>query len=133
MSTATGAKGILAKPESCGNSAALMLAGHVIAGASTSRTTTVNEQVATPDLLEAEQLTLLVPRGNTEPDGGVQTTMGSGTPVTVGLNETGAEHCPTVLLARRPNGQVMVGAVGRAAWAGGGLKSTVAAHKTLKI
>ena len=52
-----------------------MLAGQVIDGGCVSFTVTVNEQlVVFPLGSVAEQLTVVVPFGNAEPEGGLQTT-----------------------------------------------------------
>jgi hypothetical protein len=52
-------------------------AGHVITGASVSLTVTVNEQLpGLPDASVAEHVTVVVPFGNTLPEGGLQTTVG---------------------------------------------------------
>ena len=45
---------------------------------------TVNEQLAVPQVLVAEQVTVVVPAANVEPDAGEQTTDGIGVPVAVG-------------------------------------------------
>lgn len=70
-----------------------MLAGHVIDGGSVSFTVTVKLHVASGGMpLVAVQLTVVLPFGNTLPDGGTQVTVGVGTPVAVTLNITVAEH-----------------------------------------
>ena len=47
-------------------------------------TVTLKEQVAVPHELVAEQLTVVVPVGKVEPGAGVQVTIGTGNPETVG-------------------------------------------------
>ena len=60
-----------------------MFEGHaVITGVSF--IVTVNEQLAVPQVLVAEQVTVVVPAANVEPDAGEQTTDGIGVPVAVG-------------------------------------------------
>lgn len=73
----------------------MTLAGQVIVGACVSLTVTVKEQLAgLPAASLTVQLTVVVPFGKVEPDGGVQT--GVPTPVqlseTVGAKVTTFEH-----------------------------------------
>src|SRR5437016_2475849 len=79
MSVATGAKGTNAEPKSCGNSAALMLAGQMIVGGIVSCTVTVKAQpLVFPAASRARQLTALTPTKKAEPLGGAQTTVAPG-------------------------------------------------------
>jgi hypothetical protein len=56
-----------------------MLAGQVITGFSVSLTVTVKVQVAVlPELSVAVQVTVVVPLGKVEPEGGLQTTVTPG-------------------------------------------------------
>ena len=100
LSLTVGAAYVITAEHCPAPAACVMLAGHVIEGACVSLIVTVNEQVA--ELLDAsitEQLTVVVPFGKVEPDGGVHT--GVPTPgqlsVAVGVKLTTAEHWPVVL------------------------------------
>jgi hypothetical protein len=67
----------------------------VIAGGSVSVTVTVNEHVAEyPIPFVAEQLTVVVPTGNADPDDGVHVTVGVGDPPEETVNVTTAEQLP---------------------------------------
>ena len=46
---------------------------------------TVNEQLEFPHVLDAVQVTVVVPVANVEPDAGTQVTVGAGLPLEVGL------------------------------------------------
>jgi hypothetical protein len=87
--------------------------GQVIIGGSLSLTVTVKLQVASgATLLEAVQLTVVLPLGNTLPDGGVQVTVGDGRPVVITLKLTEAEQRPGVVFATTGlDGQVIVGGI----------------------
>src|SRR5262245_55458461 len=87
-----------------------MFAGQTIDGAGVALTLTVNEQVA--ELPTAVQVTVVVPFGNVEPEGGLQTAVPAPEqlPLTTGAEYvTIAEHCPgaagTLIFA----GHVIVG------------------------
>ena len=68
------------------------IAAQVMTGGSVSWMVTVKEHVALPPVLEAEQVTMLVPTGKADPDAGSQITLGSGEPVALGVNVAIAEH-----------------------------------------
>lgn len=91
---------------------AFMLAGQVIEGSCVSFTFTVKLQVAVlPDVSVAVTVTVVVPFGNVEPDGGLATTVTPGQlsdPLT--LKVTTLEHCPAVVVVTIFAGQVTVGA-----------------------
>ena len=89
------------------------LAGQVIVGGCVSFTVTVNAQVALfPAVSMTEQVTVVVPTGNEEPDGGLQ--VGVSAPsqlsVAVAVKLTTAEQTPLSLLTVIGFGQVMTGA-----------------------
>ena len=63
-----------------------------MAGGSVSLMFTVNEHVAVPAELEAEQVTVFVPTEKAVPDGGTQLTAGSGKPFALGVKVSIAEH-----------------------------------------
>jgi len=90
-----------------------MFAGQVIDGGCVSFTVTVKLQVASGGMpLAAVQLTVVLPFGNTLPDGGTQVTVGVGRPVAVTVNVTVAVHRPgAVLTTTGLAGQVIVGGI----------------------
>ena len=53
-------------------------------GGRVSRTMTLKEQLAVPELFDAVQVTAVDPRGKLLPDGGVQITVGLGFPLAAG-------------------------------------------------
>ena len=91
----------------------VMFDGHWIVGFSQSLTVTLNEQFETlPAASVALQLTVVVPTGKAEPEGGVQTTLTGvlqpSTPVTLKL--TIAEHAPLSAQVVMSVGQLIDGA-----------------------
>jgi hypothetical protein len=90
-----------------------MLAGQVTVGFSLSLTVTVKEQLAVlPEASVAVQLTVVVPFGKLEPDGGVHTTPTPGQlSVALAVKLTFAAHCPGAVLVLIFAGQVTVGGV----------------------
>ena len=72
---------------------AVMLAGQTITGASVSLTVAVNEQLV-PDVVL--QVTVVVPTGKNDPEGGVQTTVPQLLPATGAAYVTTVPHCPVV-------------------------------------
>ena len=91
-----------------------MFAGHVIAGGWVSFTVTVNEQGADalPLASVAPQVTVVVPFGNTEPEGGVQLAVAPGQlSFTVVVKVTTAEHRFGSVDLTMSAGQVIVGGV----------------------
>jgi hypothetical protein len=81
-------------------------------GASVSLTVTVKVQVAVPpDGVVAVQLTVVVPFGKTEPDGGVQLIVTAcwQASVAITVKFTTAEHCPGSVDVTMFAGQVIVG------------------------
>src|SRR5438552_4361252 len=94
-SVATGiGKLTAAKPESCGNSAALKLVRQVIVGGVVSWAVTVKRHwLVLPEASIAVQVTVLTPRLKVEPLGGRQTKIAPGQlSVTTGKKETGVPH-----------------------------------------
>src|SRR5262249_14574480 len=91
-----------------------MFAGQVIVGGCVSTTVTVNEQLAwAPDGAVAEQVTVVTPFENGDPDSGEHETVvpSEHTPPTVGLKLTARVHCPGSVLTLMLAGQVSWGAV----------------------
>jgi len=72
--------------------AALMLAGHVIAGGCVSLTVTVNTQLSGPALLFDLQVTVVAPTGKKEPEAGEQITVPQVPVVAGALYVTAAPH-----------------------------------------
>jgi hypothetical protein len=89
-----------------------MLAGQLSDGGVVSSTVTVNEQfVVLPDASVAVQVTVVVPFGNVEPDGGVQDAVIPGQlSLDVAVKLTTAEHCPESVPVVMFAGQFRVGA-----------------------
>jgi hypothetical protein len=88
----------------------MMFAGDTIFGFSVSLTVTVKLQTAElPAPSVAVQVTVVVPRGNAVPDGGLQVTLTLSVlgqpPCVVAVNVTTAEHWPGSLLVRILEGQ----------------------------
>jgi len=88
-----------------------MLAGQVIAGGWVSLTVTVNWQLAVwPDVSVAVQVTVVVPFGNVDPDGGLQLEVTPGQlSLAVGENVTTAEHTFGSVGLIMFDGQLIVG------------------------
>jgi hypothetical protein len=90
-----------------------MLAGQLIVGFSSSLTVTVNEQVVAevlPLVSVAEQVTVVVPLGNVEPDAGLQLAVASGQlSLAVAEKLTTAEHWPGSFALVMLAGQLIVG------------------------
>ena len=83
LSPVTGLGTVIVAVHTPGSVGATILAGQVIVGGCTSSTVIVNVQVATPQVLVAVAVTVVVPTGKNVPDACEYVITGAGLPVAV--------------------------------------------------